>query len=144
MSDIKAGDSDAGRAGAEARDDSSAEAPWDLLLTDARLATLAADAPGYGAVEPAAIAVRGERIAWLGPMTELPASETRRHPASVQAATFTRAPTHGGAAPGPRTEWPASCLSEIPGEALPPARLGPYTRPHNEHRQSHERHQGGR
>jgi imidazolonepropionase len=78
MSDIKAGDSDAGRAGAEARDDSSAEAPWDLLLTDARLATLAADAPGYGAVEPAAIAVRGERIAWLGPMTELPASEARR------------------------------------------------------------------
>jgi imidazolonepropionase len=38
-----------------------------------RLATLRAGAPGYGAIEPGAIAARDGRIAWIGPMTDLPA-----------------------------------------------------------------------
>jgi imidazolonepropionase len=37
------------------------------------LATLRAGAPGYGAIEPGAIAARDGRIAWIGPMTDLPA-----------------------------------------------------------------------
>ena len=44
---------------------------WDLLLTDCRAATMAA-ADGYGAIEDAAIAVEGERIAWIGKRSELP------------------------------------------------------------------------
>ncbi len=44
---------------------------WDLLLTDCRAATLA-EAQGYGAIEDAAIAVEGNRIAWIGPRADLP------------------------------------------------------------------------
>lgn len=46
---------------------------WDLLLTDARLATMTPGETAYGAREKAALAVSGGRIAWLGPMAELPA-----------------------------------------------------------------------
>jgi imidazolonepropionase len=50
---------------------------WDLLLTDARLATMrAGDAP-YGIIEDAALAVTDARIAWLGPVAELPPNNTR-------------------------------------------------------------------
>ena len=38
----------------------------DLLLTNARLATMA-DADGYGIVEDGALAVQDGRIAWVGP-----------------------------------------------------------------------------
>ena len=54
---------------------------WDLLLTDARLATMRPDAPGYGVIEEGAIAVRAGAIAWLGPARDLPggsASATHR------------------------------------------------------------------
>ena len=44
---------------------------WDHLFVEARLATLAGEAP-YGAVEDAALAVEGGRIAWLGPRADLP------------------------------------------------------------------------
>ncbi|HET7301218.1 MAG TPA: imidazolonepropionase, partial [Oleiagrimonas sp.] len=44
---------------------------WDLLLTDATLATLA-DENGYGLVRHAALACKDGRIAWLGGMGELP------------------------------------------------------------------------
>ncbi len=44
---------------------------WDAIWTNGRLATMAGGAP-YGAVEGAAIAVAGGRIAWLGPTAELP------------------------------------------------------------------------
>ncbi len=47
-------------------------ADWQLLLTDARIATLAADAPGYGEIHDAALAISDGRIAWLGPRSELP------------------------------------------------------------------------
>jgi imidazolonepropionase len=55
-------------------------ADWDLLLTDARVATLRDGLPGYGVIENAAIAVRLGLLSWLGPRTELPgkrAAETR-------------------------------------------------------------------
>lgn len=44
----------------------------DRLWVNGRLATLRAGAPGYGAIEPGAIAARDGRIAWIGPMTDLP------------------------------------------------------------------------
>lgn len=46
---------------------------WDLLLTDARVATLCDGAGSYGIVDgPAAIAIRDGDIAWLGEMAALP------------------------------------------------------------------------
>ena len=66
---------------------------WDELWTGAHLATMVAaktgdngsDAPPYGAIADAAIAVQDGRIAWLGSMAELPAAPeslaTRRHDA---------------------------------------------------------------
>jgi len=45
---------------------------WELLLTDARIATMRADAPDYGVIEDGAIAVAGGAIAWIGPRAELP------------------------------------------------------------------------
>ena len=52
---------------------------WDLLLTDARIATMADSAAPYGAglgAADGAVAVRDGRIAWLGPAAELPTIET--------------------------------------------------------------------
>jgi len=45
---------------------------WDLLLTDARIATMRADAPDYGVIEDGVIAVADGEIAWIGPRAELP------------------------------------------------------------------------
>lgn len=53
---------------------------WDLLLTDARIATMARGVPGYGEIPAGAVAISGGRIAWIGPGDELPegiAAETR-------------------------------------------------------------------
>ena len=48
-------------------------ADWDLLLTDARIATMSPTLPGYGLIEGSgAVAVRDGRIAWLGKQSELP------------------------------------------------------------------------
>jgi imidazolonepropionase len=44
----------------------------DLLLTEARLATMAGGAP-YGLIEDGAVAIRGGRIAWAGPAADMPA-----------------------------------------------------------------------
>jgi imidazolonepropionase len=43
----------------------------DLVLTAARLATMAGGAP-YGLIEDGAVVIRGGRIAWAGPAAELP------------------------------------------------------------------------
>jgi imidazolonepropionase len=52
---------------------------WDLLLTDARIATMREGAPDYGVVgESAAIAINAGRIAWIGEQSELPKHEARQ------------------------------------------------------------------
>lgn len=66
MSDIKPGDSD------------RRQTHWDSLWTDARLATMAAGPVAYGAIESGAVALKDGRIAWIGPMAELPADSARR------------------------------------------------------------------
>jgi len=45
---------------------------WDLLLTDARIATMCADAEPYGVIHDAALAIADGKLAWLGPIAELP------------------------------------------------------------------------
>ncbi len=55
-------------------------ADWDLLLTDARLATMRAGDTDYGRIDDGALAIRDGRIAWLGAKSDLPAmraTETR-------------------------------------------------------------------
>ncbi len=55
-------------------------ADWDLLLTDARIATMRDASGPYGVIENGAVAISAGCIAWLGPHAELPlgtASETR-------------------------------------------------------------------
>ncbi len=52
---------------------------WDLLLTDARVATLCGDEggygeTGYGEIEDGAVAIADGRIAWVGPRTHLPST----------------------------------------------------------------------
>ncbi|MEZ5833981.1 MAG: imidazolonepropionase [Dongiaceae bacterium] len=44
---------------------------WDLLLTDCRAATLAAES-GYGLIDDASVAIEGDRIAWIGKRADLP------------------------------------------------------------------------
>ena len=53
---------------------------WDLVLTDANLATMQADSGAYGIIEDAALAISNGRITWLGAKSDLPATnaaETR-------------------------------------------------------------------
>lgn len=45
---------------------------WDTLWVDLRLATMAPGGAAYGAIADAALAISGDRIAWLGPMSDLP------------------------------------------------------------------------
>ncbi len=49
-------------------------ADWDLLLTDARIATMRDGDTAYGAIEDGAIAIAGGAIAWIGPQSDLPKS----------------------------------------------------------------------
>ena len=49
---------------------------WDLLLTDARVATLRDDQDGYGEIEDGAVAIANGRIAWVGPRVNLPSTRT--------------------------------------------------------------------
>ena len=54
-------------------------ADWDLLLTDARIATMRADAPDYGVIGESGtgtIAVKDGRIAWIGDAAELPSDSS--------------------------------------------------------------------
>ena len=51
---------------------------WDLLLTNARIATMRDDAPDYGVVgETAALAINDGRIVWVGELAELPDHEAK-------------------------------------------------------------------
>jgi len=45
---------------------------WDLLLTDARIATMRGGAEPYGIIDDAALAIADGKLAWLGPVAELP------------------------------------------------------------------------
>ena len=47
-------------------------ADWDLLLTDARIATMQAGEADYGTIENGALAIAGGSIAWLGGAADLP------------------------------------------------------------------------
>jgi len=49
-------------------------ASWDLLLTDANIATLSADTPKYGEIADGAVAISDGSIAWVGPQSELPST----------------------------------------------------------------------
>ncbi|MDH3531630.1 MAG: imidazolonepropionase [Gammaproteobacteria bacterium] len=49
----------------------------DLLLIDARIATMRPDGTDYGTIENGALAVAGGTIAWLGPQQELPQRTVR-------------------------------------------------------------------
>lgn len=48
---------------------------WDLLLTDARIATMRPGAADYGAIDDGAVAIRDGRIAWIGGRGDLPAGD---------------------------------------------------------------------
>jgi imidazolonepropionase len=50
-------------------------ADWDLLLTDARLATMQSGTVEYGRIDEGALAIRDGRIQWLGAQAELPAGQ---------------------------------------------------------------------
>jgi len=55
-------------------------ADWDLLLTDARIATMRQGAADYGTIDAGAIAIAGGKIDWIGATADLPgrnATETR-------------------------------------------------------------------
>ena len=45
---------------------------WDLLLTDARIATMSRGLPDFGTIERGAIAIRDGLLDWVGPGSELP------------------------------------------------------------------------
>lgn len=54
-------------------------AEWDLLLIDARIATMRADARDYGVIGESgvgAVAVKDGKIAWIGPKSELPSGSS--------------------------------------------------------------------
>ena len=50
---------------------------WDLVLTDARIATMCAEAGDYGVIENGAVAVSDGVIAWIGPVADCPEGSAR-------------------------------------------------------------------
>jgi imidazolonepropionase len=50
---------------------------WDLLLTDARIATMRHGAADYGMIDDGAIAIHAGSLAWLGPQADLPQGKAR-------------------------------------------------------------------
>ncbi len=52
---------------------------WDLLLTNARIATMAADAADYGAFEDGAVAIADGVIDWIGRTADMPNRRAAEH-----------------------------------------------------------------
>ena len=52
-------------------------ADWDLLLTDARIATMRGGAADYGTIEDGAIAISDGAIAWVGAAGDIPSTRTK-------------------------------------------------------------------
>nr|WP_298684182.1 imidazolonepropionase [uncultured Dongia sp.] len=50
---------------------------WDVLLTDCRAATMAENGQPYGAIDDAAVAITGGKIAWIGKRADLPSSDSK-------------------------------------------------------------------
>ncbi len=50
---------------------------WDLLLTDARVATMERDVAPYGVIDDGAIAIADGAIAWVGSTASIPNNEVR-------------------------------------------------------------------
>ncbi|MGI9271769.1 MAG: imidazolonepropionase [Woeseiaceae bacterium] len=48
---------------------------WDLLITDARIATMRDDGSDYGLIEDGAIAIADGTLAWVGAQSQLPDNE---------------------------------------------------------------------
>ncbi len=61
---------------------------YDLLITGAHLATMVGDAP-YGAIRDGAIAINGDRIAWVGTARDLPRDVAARRWLHLQGAWAT-------------------------------------------------------
>nr|WP_225563035.1 imidazolonepropionase [Rhodanobacter sp. DHG33] len=61
---------------------------WDLLLTHANLASFAGDMP-FGLIEDGALACADGRIAWIGPMRELPPGASATHVEDLGGALLT-------------------------------------------------------
>jgi imidazolonepropionase len=57
-------------------------ADWDLLLTDARIATMQGGAADYGTIENGAIAIADGSIAWVGAAADL-ANQTAKQTRSI-------------------------------------------------------------
>jgi imidazolonepropionase len=50
---------------------------WDLLLTDANIATMRADASEFGIITDGAVAIAAGEIAWIGERNDLPDNDAR-------------------------------------------------------------------
>lgn len=50
---------------------------WDLLLTDARIATMERDVASYGVIDDGAVAIADGAIAWVGSAAAIPNNEVR-------------------------------------------------------------------
>ena len=50
---------------------------WDLLLTDARIATMRRGTTGFGTIEDGAVAISDGALAWVGAAAELPHANSR-------------------------------------------------------------------
>ena len=64
---------------------------WDLLLTDADVATMRAGTEDYGVIQGAAVAIHDGRIAWIGAAGDLPASARARERRSLSGLWLTPA-----------------------------------------------------
>ena len=52
---------------------------FDLLITDCHLATMQPGVPSYGIIEKGAIAIQGEKIAWVGKEQDLPSRQAANY-----------------------------------------------------------------